>query len=530
MKAGAWCWLARACTVAVLAAVMGCAMTSAGAAERATASTATATATATTSATPRTSRHALIIGLGRYQQDPARPVGALDGVTHDLRSARQMARALQVPDVNITELRDEQASRAGVQAALNALAQRVAPGDRVFVYWTGHGSRFHDPQAGGCVETLIPWDLKDFTHAEFARMLRPLGDKADKLMVVYDACHSGGAAAARPASRALGAAMLQAKTSGVSEACAQPSNVRTRSMESALSAAGMGLGDVVHISSSRPDELSFDNPQSGGLATTALRRCLMGEARDLDGSGAISADELVRCAQAQVEQAMRGATDITPQHLVVTGNRGFVPALFAAAPPVAPVPATVVAPVAAPTPVPVPAPVTAPTPVRATPGDILAQVHAQRDHKRSLKVTASAQRLRIDRDPLDLMLVSDRPGHVYVAMAGTDGASMTLLFPNELDSDNRIAAGQQLWLPRPSWRVVAGGPPGLDRLLVMVTDGPRDWRALRGQRAGPFLAPLLDQRGRSQLQALLGQQAGPCVQGACSDAFASALLDVEEVR
>jgi hypothetical protein len=221
-----------------------------------------------------------------------------------------------------------------------------------------------------------------------------------------------------------------------------------------------------------------------------------------------------------------------------------VPALFAAAAPVAPVPAPVFAPVVAPvtapvaaptpvtapTPAPVPAPVATPAPVRATPGDILAQVHAQRDHKRSLKVTASAQRLRIDRDPLDLMLVSDRPGHVYVAMAGTDGASMTLLFPNELDSDNRIAAGQQLWLPRPSWRVVAGGPPGLDRLLVMVTDGPRDWRALRGQRAGPFLAPLLDQRGRSQLQALLGQQAGPCVQGACSDAFASALLDVEEVR
>lgn len=485
----------------------------------------------------RAGRHALIIGVGHYAADPARPVETLHGIGHDMRSARAMAALLQVPETNITELRDGQATRAGVTQAITALQARVQPGDRVFVYWSGHGSRYHDPQESACVETLIPHDLKDFTHREFARLLKPVGDKADKLFVVYDACHSGGAKQGAASRSLLGD--WRPKMSGVSEQCSQPSNVKTRSFSQAVTAAGMGLGDVVHIASSRPDEVSFDNPQSGGLATQSLLQCLRGQAKDLDGSGAITADELVQCAQAKLEATLRPHPHLIPHHLTLAGNKQFVPNGFAQAPqpelaaPPAP-PPLAATPVVPPKPTSTaaaqPTPVTMATP-QASAADILSQLHAQRDHKRELRVASSRSQLRIGLDPLDLSITSAQDGYVYVAMAGSDGRALTLLFPNELDRDNRIVKGQNLLLPRPQWQLTAAGPAGRDRLLVMVSDGPRDLAALQAAgREGPFVRTLLDAQNRARVQWLLGSRVAGCNSPPCGDAFAAALIDLEEVR
>jgi hypothetical protein len=39
-------------------------------------------------------------------------------------------------------------------------------------------------------------------------------------------------------------------------------------------------------------------------------------------------------------------------------------------------------------------------------------------------------------------------------LLGSDRKSFYLLFPNGLDSDNRIRANQRLSLPRPDWKLV----------------------------------------------------------------------------
>jgi hypothetical protein len=118
-------------------------------------------------------------------------------------------------------------------------------------------------------------------------------------------------------------------------------------------------------------------------------------------------------------------------------------------------------------------------------------------------------------------------------MLGSDGQSLTLLFPNAIDAKNHIDAGQSLLLPRADWRVAAGGPAGEDSLLVMVTDGPRDLSALGGGQAGPFALPLTDAKGLARLQWLLGTnpKGGPggCQGAGCSDAFGSALIKIQEV-
>ena len=57
-----------------------------------------------------------------------------------------------------------------------------------------------------------------------------------------------------------------------------------------------------------------------------------------------------------------------------------------------------------------------------------------------------------------------------MALLGFDGQTLTSLFPNALDTENTIGAGETLTLPRPNWTITAGGPPGSDTLLVLVAE------------------------------------------------------------
>jgi hypothetical protein len=135
---------------------------------------------------------------------------------------------------------------------------------------------------------------------------------------------------------------------------------------------------------------------------------------------------------------------------------------------------------------------------------------------------------------LQLDITPAQNGHLYIALAGSDGKSLYLLYPNELAKDNRVRAGQRVSLPGPGWEVVAGGPAGTETLLVMVTDAPRDLSALGQEKAGPFMKTLLDADGRARLQWILanGTPAAGCGKpgaASCSDAFGAALLKVEAV-
>ncbi|MEY4295685.1 MAG: hypothetical protein RLY82_1373, partial [Pseudomonadota bacterium] len=140
----------------------------------------------------RSNRHALIIGVGRYG-DPSIP--PLPGAQVDKESATQMAMAMQVPANNISYLHDENATGDGIRNAIRALNDRVADGDRVFIHYSGHGTRSKDPNGEGCVEALLAYEGNYnamITNKEMASLLSPITNKTDKLFVMYDACHSGG--------------------------------------------------------------------------------------------------------------------------------------------------------------------------------------------------------------------------------------------------------------------------------------------------------------------------------------------------
>ncbi|HSC64188.1 MAG TPA: DUF4384 domain-containing protein [Caldimonas sp.] len=456
---------------------------------------------------PRPNRHALIIGVGAYQTDPARKVEALPGVKHDLLNALVIARYLQVPIENTTLVQDEAATRTGLATAMADLATRMNPGDRVFIYWAGHGSRYRDAAEGGaCIESLVPFDLKDVSNRDFATWVKPIGDKADKMLVMFDACHSAGVA---DASRSI--AVLRPRATAGADACQVPSNVRTRSFSTAVREAGLSVLDVVHVASARPDEVSFEDA-TGGLATTALRDCLGGDAVDRDGSGAVTMAEIAACVQAKVDSKMAPYPRLASSHLTLSGNASFVPALFAA--PVA----------AGPT-------IAAPVPVVGIDG-VVQEIYRQRDAKWTVRASASGSRVKIGDLLPDWSVTSDRDGYLYVVMVGSDRQSLYLLFPNDLDQDHRIAAQRTVTIPRPQWALRAGGPVGNDEILVIVTDGPRDLSVLEGTKTVSFTKPLTDAAGRARLQRVFATNAhvgAACTSASgCSDAFGAAVLTIQE--
>ncbi len=486
----------------------------------------------------RNTRHALIIGIGDYL-DPEVP--SLKGIKHDMVSAQRMAAAMAIPEANTRLLRDHDATADRIRSEIEALQKRMADGDRVFIYYSGHGTRWYDEQlkADGCTEGLMASDGKVLTNVEMGQRLAPLAQRADKMLVFYDACFSGGIAGSPFRTRSLKVAgeVVTPKFTrvGAPAECARPTNFRTRSLALVMQQQQALPENVVHIAASRPDEVSFDSSTHGGFATSNWRDCLLGQAKDLDGSGAITVDEVTRCAQAKVTSALANQPGILGQQMTVVGNASFVPAWMNAAfavPSVAvavPVVAAVVVPVAAPVIAP------APPPRVATPAEILAELHKQRDGSRRVVATARQAQLKIANDSLQLDVTAARDGHLYIALAGSDGKSLYLIYPNDLATDNRVRAGQRVALPDKGWEVVAGGPPGVETLLVMVTDAPRDLSSLGQEKAGPFMKTLLDAEGRSRLQWILangtpGKDCGRAGAASCSDAFGAALLRVESVR
>ena len=136
---------------------------------------------------------------------------------------------------------------------------------------------------------------------------------------------------------------------------------------------------------------------------------------------------------------------------------------------------------------------------------------------------------------------------MYVFYQGTQPGSFYLLFPNQLDSNNAIAANQDLQLPRPEWNVTALGPRGTDHLMVMVTATLRDFSTLTlpaeyVSAAGPFekINPTAQAVARVSQIATLSAAAGKAacrdaaakrdlgVSRKCSNVFGAGLVSVEE--
>jgi tRNA A-37 threonylcarbamoyl transferase component Bud32 len=120
------------------------------------------------------------------------------------------------------------------------------------------------------------------------------------------------------------------------------------------------------------------------------------------------------------------------------------------------------------------------------PVNALDQVFEGRDRNHLVTVLTEKARIRIGRDPLRFRISSAKGGHVYVLMVGTDRNHFNLLFPNAIDDNNRVASQEELKLPRPGWAMTAGGPPGTNHFVAIVSESPRDFTDAGLRRVDPF--------------------------------------------
>ena len=410
--------------------------------------------------------HALIMGAGQYQ---VQGISQLKGIPQDMKSAAEIADRLGVPPANMTILQDGDLTLEGFRKSFEDLHARVKPGDDVFIYFSGHGGRQSIGDGGGsrCAESFITIDGKAFLDRELQENLEKLSQTATKIIVFADACHSGGAATRSIAAKGELVPKNASLPASGAAACSIPVNVVTRSIQSKSATPGSGGKNFVYIAAAREDEVAFDSAKTGGVATQAWLACLRGEAEDSDRSGALTARELVECAQKRVNKNLARFDGIRPHNITITGN-GEMPLSYKIS---VPEPTAVAS--AAPAPNPPPA---------ATFNNIF----EGRDDKRLVELLASKTTLKINQDRLDFKITSRESGFLYLLMAGSDGKTYDILFPNKLDPDNRIKGGETVELPRSNWRLLAGGPEGKNTVLAIVSNTPRDFSSLRGQSVGPF--------------------------------------------
>ena len=513
-------------------------------------------------------RAALIIGIEHYRNPVTAP--SLLGVPADMNSAKQIAKAMGIPDKNITVIQNQQATKRNLMEAFKKVSEFGANGGRVFIYFSGHGSRDYDQKKKQCYEGLLSYDEELITNEEIASATQKLKDNVDKTIVLFDACHAGGVIKTALQTRSAGSTPALSLTpkfvaKGSLDdvmACRAATNFQTRGLFDQATRLGALQENLVMISSARPDEVAWDEGLGkGGIATQALRDCLLGQARDTNASGAITLEEIRSCAQVKMDQR-NYVPGQKASNLVIRGNRNLIPVI---ATPLAPPPEPIVVAVVTPTkpseqvaqnkppvevapskppvalsnPVEPPPVVAAPAPAApVSPPSVdaplaslatLKDIEAQRNPMRKLDIKLAKKSLKINQDYLDLQIKSSHDGYLYLVLLGSDKKSFYMLYPNKLDGNNRIQAGKTINLPNQTWQIKAAGPAGVDHILVLVADSERDLKtleALGADKNSPFVYALNNPSGRS---AVINYLTGKSSDGA-SERYAAQIITVTEVQ
>ena len=144
---------------------------------------------------------ALLIAVQNY------PAISCWGTLHSLNDVQLLQKALKKYGFSVKTLTEDAATHQGIINAINDLKSECAPGDMVWIHFSGHGQQMKDAmgdEKDHLTEAFIPYDaLKDSTHDyhgenhltddEINEYLIPIRNSltaAGQLLVTIDACHS----------------------------------------------------------------------------------------------------------------------------------------------------------------------------------------------------------------------------------------------------------------------------------------------------------------------------------------------------
>ena len=232
--------------------------------------------------------YAVVIGVANYRNVyPPLPEAVLN-------DARDIAAVLtskaycgyESRDVHL--LLDGDATLARIRTALDSVANTSGPGDTVVIFFSGHGSLVGEPADPESALLPVEWngrtpETTSLSETEFSSVLRRI--TAQRLLVLIDACHSGGAGSF--------------KGTGTGESPALGYN------EKSLGRLAQGTGRVL-IASSRADETSLVLPNApNSVFTSKLLGALRGQGRT-SGDGVIRVFEIFNHVAQMVKRSVPG--------------------------------------------------------------------------------------------------------------------------------------------------------------------------------------------------------------------------------
>ncbi len=243
-------------------------------------------------ASPQRRSYALVIGVEEY-----RDLSSTEGARRDAEDfARLVTQGFGVPDENVRVLLDSHATRGDIFAQLAWFEQNVTGGDRIYLYFSGHGS----PKATDGTPFLMPYEATpenlEHTGVELSDLIEGLErTEAREIIAFVDACFSG-----------------------TGERSVLPEGTRPVVPEQELSSSQQATRVAVY-SASGPSEISGNRAdEDRGLFTHFLLEGLGRARADMDGDGQISLSELHDYVSPRVSREARQI------------NRQQNPALFVA--------------------------------------------------------------------------------------------------------------------------------------------------------------------------------------------------------
>ena len=410
----------------------------------------------------RAGQKALLIGIGAYPYMPADK--QLSGPPNDARAMKNfLLEHWGFSSSDIRVLLDHDATKTGILDALhNWLPNASQPGDRIVVYYSGHGTWVKDvsgDEADGKDEAFAPSDsgrtrgtgeliLDDEIAAAFSR----LSDR--QILLIADSCHSGTVARladfdtepreTHATARYLSPDHFVPDTG--TEGPARDRVTRFRDEEPMSREVGAHLT----LSAAMPYQYSWES-NGKGIFTTYLIHALTDLRADLNGNGRVTTAEAINFMKPKLEAYCKG--------IAKCRQVGFTPNID-------PKDETFVL-------MPAPAdesiPVVEEDDIEAV-SDVLPSVA---DHTIAVEIHPSNQH-RIG-DEVTFKLTSAMDGYLTLLDLNADG-ELVLLFPTEEDTrrgkSGRIRANQPLHVPDKSYgfSFEAQAPTGQGQLIAVVTE------------------------------------------------------------
>jgi uncharacterized caspase-like protein len=402
-------------------------------------------------AAARAEDRALVIGIEQYAR--ARP--ALGAVNDANTIENFLTSRLKFEASHVRVLRNAEATKAGIERAFAELIAGTRAGDRVFVFYSGHGSNLPDDdgeEKDGWDETIVAHDAApggkgQIRDDQFARWTADLAGR--RIVMIFDSCHSG------TISRGVGVAdadresrYLPPDEQTIREA---PNKQAVLTRDFKLVHDGLigdnrisQQSDLVVISAAQQDQKAYAMQAGGqwrGGLTLALLEAYAGDAPTLATLKA-SVEETIR--RLQREQKLKGAQ--IPQFEFNAARQGQEP-LFGA--------------------------------WERLPAIALANPHSKitvglRTNDAGKKRNQNGHLVYYEGEMISYHISTNTDGYLYLLAFSQDAKTgqrcVTMLFPNAQEGMNNEITTKGLRLPANSnYEIV---PTGLDVTVALVTSAP----------------------------------------------------------